>query len=316
MPTDPDALYALVLKSQGLNFPGVKPWHIKASYTVFDAKGENPVNGVFEEWFVGPHKYKLSYTRPGFNQTDYGTGAGLYRVGEQKWTSGEELWIPISLMQPMPDVRGDKIFTLLAAEFTGSVKLRCLQLADSAHPIPHPGASNPTFCIDPASPVVRLGIPYGPGRETIYNHILGFQGHSVPGEILINIRGKTTFKLTVDSLDSLQGANDALLSPPSDAVLIPPGPVKISSGSTQGLRTVSAVFPALAEKDHFEGIVFIQATIDRNGHVTNPKILRGPRIYQQSALNAASQWVFRPFLLGGEPAEVDTQVGVAFNVGP
>jgi TonB family protein len=153
------------------------------------------------------------------------------------------------------------------------------------------------------------------GVKPWHNHILGFQGHTVPGEILTNIRGKTRFKLTVDSLDSLQGANDALLSPPSDAVLIPPGTVQISSGGMLGLRTVSAVIPALAEKDHFEGVVLIQATIDRNGHVTNPKILRGPRIYQQSALNAVSQWVFRPFLLGGEPAEVDTQLGVAFNLG-
>ena len=82
---DPEMLYMLAVKSQGLNFPGVKPWHIKASYILFDAKGKNPVNGVFEEWYVGPHRYKRSYTRPGFTQTDYGTDAGLYRSGEQKW---------------------------------------------------------------------------------------------------------------------------------------------------------------------------------------------------------------------------------------
>src|SRR5271163_4707895 len=93
---DPEVLYGLVVKSQGLTFPGVKPWHLKASYTLFDAKGKNPVNGVFEEWYVGPHRYKRSYTRPGFTQTDYGTDAGLYRSGEQEWPARDELQIPIN----------------------------------------------------------------------------------------------------------------------------------------------------------------------------------------------------------------------------
>ncbi len=180
----------LAVKSQGLNFPGVKPWHIKASYILFDAKGKNPVNGVFEEWYVGPHRYKRSYTRPGFTQTDYGTDAGLYRSGEQSWAARDELQIPINLFEPLPDLQGTKDFTFEKADFTGDVKLRCIVLAHSTGANPVIGATFPTFCIDPETPVLRLSVPFGASMETIYNRTQVFQNHYLAGELIINMGAK------------------------------------------------------------------------------------------------------------------------------
>jgi TonB family protein len=314
MTDDREVLYGLVVQSQGLTFTGVKPWHLKASYTLFDDKGSNPVNGVFEEWYMGPHRYKRSYNRPGFTQTDYATDAGLYRVGEQKWPTGEELRIPINLFEPLPDLQATKDFTFEKADFTGDVKLRCIVLAHPTGPNPV-NATFPTFCIDPGSPVLRLSVPYGASKETIYNRTQVFQRHYIAGDVLTNVQGKTVFKLTIDSLERLQDADDAMFTPPPGAVLLPPGPIPLPRGSLQVLKSVAPLYPALAKAQRDDGVVRIQATIDRNGHVAKARIIDGPRMMREASLDAVNQWIFRPFLISGEPVEVDTELRVIFNSG-
>lgn len=310
----PDALYMQVLQSQGLYFPGVKPWHLKASYTVFDSDGKHPANGVFEEWWMGPHKYKLSYRRSDFSQTDYATDAGLYRQGEQAWPHRAELWIPIDLMEAMPDLRGMKELTFRRADFTGQAQLRCLTVSEAADPYPVTGKIYPTYCIDPKSPVLRLSSPFPPFAETVFNRILGFQGHYIAGDIKTNAYGKTIFQLTIDSLEVLASPEDRLFTPPPDAVLLPKGPVPLSMGSMQVLKEVAPNYSSLAQAEHFEGTVRIQAVIGPDGHVRTAKVIDGPRILQQAALDAVYQWIFRPFLVSGEPVEVNAETGMGFKL--
>lgn len=304
----------LALKSQGLTFAGVKPWHIKASYTLFDAKGNNPVNGVFEEWYMGRHRYKRSYNRPGFTQTDYGTDAGLYRSGEQKWPTREELQIPINLFEPLPDLQSTKDFTFQKADFSGGVKLRCIVLAYAQKSTAY-FITFPTFCIDPGFPVLRLNVPYGASSETIYNRTQTFQNHYIAGELIANIGGKTIFKLTVDALERLQDTDDAMFAPPSDAVLLPPGPIPLPLGSLQVLKSVAPIYPALAKAQRYEGTVNIQITVDGRDHVTKAKVIDGPRMLQQASLDAVNQFIYRPFRVSGEPVEVDTEHRVIFKLG-
>jgi TonB family protein len=264
---------------------------------------------------VGPHRYKRSYTRPGFTQTDYGTNAGLYRSGEQNWAAQDEFRIPINLLEPLPDLRGSKDFTFEKADFTGDVKLRCIVLAHSNGANPVAGVTFPTFCIDPETPVLRLSVPYGASTETIYNRIQVFQNHYVAGQLIINIRGKTVFKLAVDSLERLQDPDNAMFTPPSDAVLLPPGPIPLRPGSLQILKSVAPMYPALAKAQRYEGTVIIWITVDGSGHVAKAKVIDGPRMLQQAALDAVSQSIYRPFLVSGEPVEVVLELRVIFNEG-
>jgi hypothetical protein len=314
-PDDPNALYALVLKSQGLNFPGVKPWHIRASYTVFDTKGSHPVNGVFEEWWMGPHKYKRSYIRSGFTQTDYATEAGLYRVGDQKWATQQELSIPTNLTEPLPDLQGIKEFTLKKVDFSGSAKLRCIALTYS-FPLNSLNVAEafPTYCVDPGGPVLRLSVPHGPRKETTYNRILIFQGHYLAGDIQTSTKGKTALTLTIDVLESLPNSQDGLFALPSDAVLLPQGKVSLSEGSVEILREVAPVFPTTVKVEHIDGTIHMQVTIERNGRVQEVQNVDGPTLLRQGAIDAVHQWIFRPFLVSGDPVEVDTEVGIIFRL--
>jgi protein TonB len=59
----------------------------------------------------------------------------------------------------------------------------------------------------------------------------------------------------------------------------------------------------------------IQATISKAGTIENPHVISGPVMLRQAALDAVKTWRFRPYLLDGQPVEVETSVNVVFNLG-
>ena len=58
----------------------------------------------------------------------------------------------------------------------------------------------------------------------------------------------------------------------------------------------------------------MQATISRSGTIENLRVLSGPAMLQQAALDAVQQWHYRPYLLNGQPVEVETTVNVVFKM--
>jgi len=96
----------------------------------------------------------------------------------------------------------------------------------------------------------------------------------------------------------------------------PRGPVRISSlvMSTPVSRT-DPVYPAIAKATGTQGTVVLQAVISKTGTIENLRVVSGPPLLQQAALDAVKQWRYRPYLLNGEPIEVETTVNVVFTLG-
>jgi periplasmic protein TonB len=61
--------------------------------------------------------------------------------------------------------------------------------------------------------------------------------------------------------------------------------------------------------------VVIQATISKSGTIENLKVISGPAMLQQSALDAVRSWRYRPYLLNNDPVEVETTINVIFTLG-
>ncbi len=98
----------------------------------------------------------------------------------------------------------------------------------------------------------------------------------------------------------------------------PHGPMRISSGVAQGLilNQCMPLYPALARAMRLEGTVHLQAVISKSGSVDNIRVLSGPAVLQQASVDAVRCWRYRPFLLNGEPIDVETTVSVVFRLGP
>ncbi|SRR5579871_3733664 len=82
---------------------------------------------------------------------------------------------------------------------------------------------------------------------------------------------------------------------------------------SQLVHRVPPRYPQNALIAKIQGDVVIHALIDKNGHVSRVKAEKGHPMLLQSAMTAVSQWRYEPFLLSGEPMEVETSVLVTFR---
>jgi periplasmic protein TonB len=95
------------------------------------------------------------------------------------------------------------------------------------------------------------------------------------------------------------------------------GPLRISSMVVEGLliRKNLPVYPPIAKAAGVQGTVVLQATISKAGTIENLRVMSGHPMLQQAALDAVQHWRYRPYLLDGQPVEVETTVNVVFTLG-
>jgi periplasmic protein TonB len=100
-------------------------------------------------------------------------------------------------------------------------------------------------------------------------------------------------------------------------VVRPTGTLTISRGVADGMLIwkVVPVYPAIGRAVRIEGTVVLQATISKTGMIENLRVIDGPAMLRQAALDAVKQWRYRPYLLNGDPVEVETTINVNFTLG-
>jgi protein TonB len=99
--------------------------------------------------------------------------------------------------------------------------------------------------------------------------------------------------------------------------VVPPKKINISGGVMAGnlLQKTTPIYPPIAKAAHVQGTVVLQATISKTGAIENLHVVSGPPMLQQAALDAVKTWRYKPYLLSGEPVEVETEVNVIFTLG-
>lgn len=78
------------------------------------------------------------------------------------------------------------------------------------------------------------------------------------------------------------------------------------------IRRVQPVYPPLARSARIQGPVVLAAVISKAGTIQNLQVLNGHPMLVQAAIEAVSQWRYRPYILNGEAIEVETQITVNF----
>ena len=134
----------------------------------------------------------------------------------------------------------------------------------------------PPPMIDPIAAGVCHGIGDAHGRGTVFDSVLG---------------------------------SDLALPSPSAAVRHPPVS-RMMEGNL--VHRVQPDYPVLARQVRVQGRVVLRAMISREGAIENLQVLSGSPMLVQAAVDAVRQWRYRPYVLNGEPVEVETQVTVNF----
>jgi periplasmic protein TonB len=97
---------------------------------------------------------------------------------------------------------------------------------------------------------------------------------------------------------------------------VQPQRVRISQGVTKGLliRRVEPSYPTLARAARVQGEVVLSAVISVNGEIENLQLVSGHPMLVPAALTAVKQWRYKPYLLNGQPTEVETTITVIFTL--
>lgn len=96
-----------------------------------------------------------------------------------------------------------------------------------------------------------------------------------------------------------------------------PTRIRVSSGVTQGLlvRKVEPTYPQMAKIARVQGAVLLAALIGKDGTIQNLHVVStASPLLNQAALDAVKQWKYKPYILNGEPVEVDTNITVNFTL--
>jgi TonB family protein len=99
---------------------------------------------------------------------------------------------------------------------------------------------------------------------------------------------------------------------------LPPPPARIRvGGGVMEAKLVSQplpVYPPEAKMARIQGVVKLSATTAKDGTIQNLEVIEGHPLLIQAALDAVKQWVYKPTLLNGQPAEVVTEIDVNFTL--
>jgi len=81
------------------------------------------------------------------------------------------------------------------------------------------------------------------------------------------------------------------------------------------IRRVQPVYPPLARMARIQGPVVVAAVISKEGVMERVQAISGHPMLVPAAVDAVSQWRYKPYILNGEAIEVETQITVNFVLG-
>jgi TonB family protein len=96
----------------------------------------------------------------------------------------------------------------------------------------------------------------------------------------------------------------------------PEGPPTKAGGHVQEPKLISSampVYPQAARNSGIQGDVVVETTIDKDGNVAGMRVISGPAMLRQSALDALRKWKYEPSKLDGQPIGVQVMVTIKFR---
>lgn len=233
-----------------------------------------------------------------------------------------------SLMESDNRIRAKSRWSLLAFLVNGGALL-VLIIWPLLHPEALPTQMMATLMVAP-SPPPSPPPPAPASRVQIKSEMLSneLQAPSrIPKEIKqVNEAATPPSMVGVRGMEGLSSGMPGIMSAFIDNVGARPAVVvkrevrtklSISSGVMVGnlLEKTVPQYPAIAKAARIQGTVVLQATISQNGLIQNLRVISGPPMLQQAAIDAVRSWRYKPYLLNGEPVEVETTINVVFNLG-
>jgi protein TonB len=104
--------------------------------------------------------------------------------------------------------------------------------------------------------------------------------------------------------------------PPPPPPVVERAPVRIGGELTAPalLERAEPDYPPFAVRAQVQGIVILEAVVDRNGRVEDVRVLRSIPLLDSAAVAAVRKWRYSPLLLNGQPERFVLTVTVSFSL--
>jgi TonB family protein len=98
--------------------------------------------------------------------------------------------------------------------------------------------------------------------------------------------------------------------------LLPSAPLPVGGDVKQAklISSTPPLYPVLAKTQHIEGNVRVDALVDENGRISAMKVISGPTLLHQAAMDAVRQWKYQPATLDGKTVPMHLTVTLQFKL--
>jgi len=313
---DPREILAAAAPFYDFNDPALKPWHLKATYQLYDDKGNPAEQGTFEYWWASPKVYRVSWSRPSATQTTWHTADSKYAYSATgKPLDYFEKDLQLNLFSPLPStdaIDPSKIHLIRNDVELGSTRYPCVSESPRKSVEPSDFRTLPTECLDPTLPVLSFELHFLGIVATNYDNVVKIQGKYLARAIAVVVGNKKLLTATVDSIDSLDPASPAIV--PSKDAIFEPDAEQAAEKAENGLLIKKQLpeSPLTPGVQLFPSTILIEVTIGVDGKVKDPHVIFSTSPwFSASTLKAISGWEYKPYLRNGIPIEGRTVITLA-----
>ena len=292
--TDARAQYDQLAADTTLSRDGIHPWHMHATFDLYDLSGKKTESGTIEEWWVSKQQYRVAIESPSVHEIyPHGPGAEPGKAMRAVILSNH---LYDEIVHPLPAFDHSDLRKFEAApEKSAGTKLDCIR---DEVPFGNHMADQGIFCRQPGGNALR--VVYKNGSEAVRNHTGRFLDTEVAMEISIAYEGKTAVTGIVDKLEGFDPAK-------SDVQLLAPSP-KLPPGLAPKIpKVIHSTAPQYLNKrisQNIHGKVQVCIRIDKTGSVVAEEVLATPDLLLEgAALNSLKEWKFTPYMVDGKPVD-------------
>jgi protein TonB len=111
----------------------------------------------------------------------------------------------------------------------------------------------------------------------------------------------------------ISAANRTSTAPKAEEI---PRRLVVSQGVSLGMlqSQIEPVYPMIARRARVQGRVTLRAVISAQGTIESLQVIDGHPMLVSAAMDAVKQWRYKPYMLSGQPVEVETTVFVNFHI--
>lgn len=307
----PGALLQAAGQANGLESDSVHPWYIHGSWQIL-RQNQTTHQGSFEEWWRSPQQAKMNVNASDFQQTRYRTASGAEYTGAAVPPDNIVNFIEDAFRMPLPPAARGLEETTMNRD---GVSLNCVADAgvrpDEAGPA---GSLHSAYsaCFAGSPPMLRMEA--GLAVQALFNSMVRFEDRYVARDVRFVLPSGEQIVLHCDVIEPLNAVPDGFFTPPASAQPVP-AMIDLPEGVLLPTRVAGhrPDYPYHARVASIQGTVELAAIIRKDGSIGDLRVVSAPPMLGQPAMIGVKTWRYRPYLVNGQPVEVETRIHVTFT---